>query len=266
LFAGAPRVTLSPDAIRRYEHGTMMSDEKRAVMITGASRGLGRALAMEFASRGHPVGLCAREAAALQRVAADITSIGGRCMTSVADVADPTSVARWVEDTEDELGAPGVLINNASVLGSRVPLGQYPVDDWRHTIDINLNGTFIVSRAVLPRMLAAGSGSIINVSSGAAIAPRQRWGAYAVSKAAVEVLTMNLAAELQGTGVRVNAVDPGAMRTEMRASAYPDEDPGDVKTPREATAVFLWLASADSTRFTGRRFSADRWRDEIARP
>jgi NAD(P)-dependent dehydrogenase (short-subunit alcohol dehydrogenase family) len=243
-----------------------MSDEKRAVLITGASRGLGRALAMEFASRGHAVGLCARDEAALRRVAAEVSGAGGRCMTAVADVADPASVARWVKGSEDEIGPPCVLINNASILGPRVALAEYPVDDWRRTIGVNLNGTFVVSRAVLPGMLAAGSGSIINVSSGAAIAPRRSWGAYAVSKAAVEVLTMNLAAELQGSGVRVNAVDPGAMRTEMRASAYPDEDPGDVKSPSGAVDVFLWLASADSARFTGRRFSADRWREEIATP
>src|SRR5690554_1975855 len=108
-------------------------------------------------------------------------------------------------------------------------------------------------------MLPAGNGSIINVSSGAAIPPRPGWGAYAVSKYALEGFSRNLAAELEGSGIRVNIVDPGAMRTDMRAAAYPDEDPGTLKEPEAIAPLFLWLAGDGSQGTTGQRFQADEW-------
>lgn len=239
-----------------------MSSEKSAVLITGASRGLGRALAIAMAGDGWPVALCARSSEPLDETAARIRESGGRCLTDTVDVSDAPAVQGWVSRAAAELGGPGVLINNASLLGPRVPLWQHPVEEWKDTIDVNLHGTFITTRAALPLMLEAGEGLVINVSSGAAIPPRDRWGAYAVSKAAVEAFTLNLAAELKGTGVRANLVDPGAMRTPMRAAAYPVEDPSEVKTPEAATEVFRWLAGPAAGHVTGRRFSADRWRQE----
>lgn len=155
-----------------------------------------------------------------------------------------------------------MLVNNASVLGPRVPLVQHSVDEWRRTLAVNLDGTFVATRATVPRMLSAGGGSVINVSSGAALPPRASWGAYAVSKAAVEAFTINLAAELEGTGVRANIVDPGAMRTSMRAAAYPDEDPERLRTPAAAVDVFVWLAGPDSGGVSGQRFTVGNWRSE----
>jgi NAD(P)-dependent dehydrogenase (short-subunit alcohol dehydrogenase family) len=118
------------------------------------------------------------------------------------------------------------------------------VAEWRRTLEVNLTGAFLVTRAVLPHLRAAGAGSIINVSSGAALPPRRSWGAYAVAKQALDGLSLNLAAELEGSGIRVNVVDPGSMRTPMRAAAY----------------LFLWLASDASAGVTGRRLRADEWR------
>lgn len=123
----------------------------------------------------------------------------------------------------------------------------------------NLNGTFNVTRAVAPLMVGAGSGSVINVSSGASLPPRVNWGAYAVSKAAVDAFSYNLAAELNGSGVRVNIVDPGAMRTSMRADAYPAEDPTTLKEAESIVPLFLWLATDRSRGVTGQRFQADEW-------
>lgn len=239
-----------------------MSSVKSAVLITGASRGLGQALAVTMAREGWPVALCARREEPLRETAVRIRAAGGRCLADAVDVTDPSAVESWIGRAAAELGQPAVLINNASVLGPRVALSEHPVDEWRQTIDVNLHGTFIATRKVLPLMLEAGDGVVINVSSGAAVPPRDRWGAYAVSKAAVEAFTFNLAAELDGTGVRANLVDPGAMRTPMRAAAYPSENPSDVKTPEDATGVFHWLAGLSAGHVTGRRFSADRWRAE----
>lgn len=243
-----------------------MANDRGMVLITGASRGLGAAVAEELSRLGHPVALCARGGDELDRVAGRIREAGGRCLARAVDVTDAPAVGRWIDDAASELGPPRVLINNASVLGPRSPLGDYPLDEWRGAIDVNLNGVFIASRLTVPRMLEEGRGSIVNVSSGAAIPPRERWGAYAVSKAAVEVLTLNLAKELEGTGVRVNSVDPGAMRTPMRAAAYPEEDPLRLKTPEETTGVFAWLAGDASQGVTGRRLSAERWRADAGLP
>lgn len=239
-----------------------MKNDEGAVLITGASRGLGEALALAMAKQGRAVALCARREEPLQETADRVRDAGGRCLAGAVDVTVPAEVERWVQRAADELGPPSVLINNASVLGPRAPLWEHPVRDWRETVDVNLNGTFIATRAVLPWMMKEREGVVINVSSGAAIPPRDRWGAYAVSKAAVEAFTFNLAHELAGTGVRANVVDPGAMRTPMRAAAYPEEDPARLKTPDEATGVFLWLASEAARAVNGKRFTADGWRAE----
>jgi NAD(P)-dependent dehydrogenase (short-subunit alcohol dehydrogenase family) len=234
--------------------------EDRTVMITGASRGLGAALATAFAGRGARVSICARDGTALDETADRVRGLGAECVAAEVDVTDAAAVAAWVERTEAQLGPPVVLINNASVLGPRVGLAEYPLEQWRQVLEVNLTGAFVVTGAVLPRMLAAGRGSVISVTSGAAVLPRVKWGAYSVSKYALEGWSTNLARELDGTGVRVNLVDPGAMRTGMRAAAYPAEDPATLKTPEQTTGIFLWLASDASLEVTGRRFSADRWR------
>ena len=174
-------------------------------------------------------------------------------------MSDPLAVAEWVEETVRRLGPPSVLVNNASLLGPRVPLAEYPLEDWRDVLRVNLTGAFAVTRAVLPHLREAGGGSIVNVTSGAAVGPRENWGAYAVSKHALEGWSLNLAKELEGTGIRVNLVDPGSMRTGMRAAAYPSEDPRSLKTPRDAAGVFLWLAGEGAAGVTGRRFRADDW-------
>lgn len=231
----------------------------RTVAITGASRGLGAALARAFGERGARLSLCARSAPALADVEARVRKLGADCFSRPLDVARADEVERWVEETVQRLGPPDVLINNASVLGPRAPLEKYPVSDWTRVLEVNLTGAFLACRAVLPHMVARGSGSIINVSSGAALPPRVRWGAYAISKGALETLTRNLAEELKGTGVRVNCVDPGAMRTRMRAEAYPEEDPASLKSAEETAELFVWLAGEASGGTTGRRFRADDW-------
>lgn len=229
------------------------------VAITGASRGLGAALALAAAREGADLALCARSGGALERVAGEARAAGARVVARAVDVGDGAALRRWVESAAADLGHPTVLINNASLLGSRAPLAEQPEEEWREVIEVNLTGSFLAARAALPGMLERGRGSIVQVSSGAAVVPRRRWGAYAISKLAVEGLALNLATELEGTGVRVNVVDPGAMRTEMRASAYPREDPETLKTPEETVEIFLWLAGEGSSGASGQRFQADEW-------
>jgi NAD(P)-dependent dehydrogenase (short-subunit alcohol dehydrogenase family) len=130
---------------------------------------------------------------------------------------------------------------------------------WREVLEVNLTGTLVPTLAVLPGMRAAGRGSIINLSSGVGNEPRERWGAYAISKWGVEALSKNLALEEEDVGIRVNIVDPGRLRTGMRRAAYPGEDPSGPAPPEDAVPVFLWLASERSTGITGQRFRALEW-------
>jgi len=228
------------------------------VFLTGASRGLGRALAHAFAAAGARLVLCARGETDLADVAAALSD-RTEVECAALDVADETAVAALVARAVDRFGPMSALVNNASILGPLVPLRDHPLDEWRRVIEVNLTGTLVPTLAVLPGMRAAGRGSIINVSSGVGNIARARWGAYAVGKWGVEALSKNLALEEADAGIRVNVVDPGRLRTDMRRAAYPDEDPMKPAPPEDATGVFLWLAGNDSEGVTGERFDALEW-------
>ena len=227
-------------------------------LVTGASQGLGRALALAYAREGASLALNSRSEEGLRPVAEEAEKLGAEALALAADVSRGAEVERMVGAVVDRFGRVDVLVNNAGLLGPRVRIEEYPEDEWRRVIDANLTGPFLVSRAVIPH-LAEGA-SIVNVVSGVSVEGRAEWGAYSVSKFGVEGLTQILAAELKGRGVRVNAVDPGGMRTDMRAAAYPDEDPQTRITPEENTDVFLYLASDESEGVTGQRFKAQEFR------
>lgn len=229
------------------------------VMVTGASRGLGRALVEAFAGAGARLVLCARGEADLASVAEALEAAGAEVEWAAADVTDEAAVEALVARASDRFGPVRALVNNASVLGPRVPLRDHPADAWRQVLEVNVTGTLIPTLAVLPGMRDGGGGSIINVSSGVGNTAREQWGAYAVSKWAVEGFSRNLALEEEDAGVRVNIVDPGRLRTEMRRAAYPDEDPLAPSPPEDAAPVFLWLASPASAGVTGERFMALAW-------
>lgn len=228
--------------------------EGKVAMVTGASKGLGRALALAYAREGASLAINARSEESVRPVAEEAERLGAEVLSVAADVARSEDVARMVGAAVRRFGKIDVLVNNAGLLGPRVKIEDYPEDEWRRVIDANLTGPFLVSKAAIPHMPEGGS--IINVVSGVSIEGRPRWGAYSVSKFGLEGLTQILAAELKERGVRANAVDPGGMRTEMRAAAYPEEDPLSRITPEENVGVFLYLASDESKGVTGERFKA----------
>ena len=232
--------------------------EGKVALVTGASQGLGRALALAFARERARVAINSRGEESIRPVAGEVESAGAEVLALAADVSRSADVERLVGATVERFGRIDVLVNNAGVLGPRVPIEEYPENEWRRVIDANLTGLFLVTKAAIPHMPEGGS--IINVVSGVSVEGRAGWGAYSVSKFGVEGLTQILASELEERGIRVNAVDPGGMRTGMRAAAYPEEDPMTRITPEENTAVFLYLASDESRYVTGERFKAQEFK------
>jgi NAD(P)-dependent dehydrogenase (short-subunit alcohol dehydrogenase family) len=228
--------------------------EGKVAMITGASQGLGRALALAYAREGAMLVINSRNYESIRDVVEEIRGLGVEVLGIGADVTSSSDVEDLVDVAVEHYDRIDVLVNNAGLLGPRVAIEEYPEDEWRRVLDANLTGPFLLSKAAIPYMREGAS--IVNVTSGVSIEGRAEWGAYSVSKFGMEGLTQILAAELKDRGIRVNSVDPGGMRTGMRAVAYPDEDPTTRITPEENTAVFLYLASNESRDVTGERFKA----------
>jgi NAD(P)-dependent dehydrogenase (short-subunit alcohol dehydrogenase family) len=234
-------------------------------LITGATRGIGKAVAAAYAREGARVFICARHerevAATVRELRDDITD--AQVDGCAGDVGNETDVCRIVDAVFQKFRTIHILVNNASLLGPRVPLVEYPVAQWKEVIRVNLNGVFVLTQHVVKGMTAQRQGSIINVSSGVGRAGRARWGAYAVSKFGLEGFTQVLADEVKEFGVRVNSVNPGPTRTEMRAEAYPEEDPLTLPTPEQVTPIFVHLASADSVDVNGQTLEARDWLKSI---
>jgi NAD(P)-dependent dehydrogenase (short-subunit alcohol dehydrogenase family) len=232
----------------------------RVTLVTGGSRGIGKAIAAAYAREGASVFICARREDELNRAMRDIRDADGEIHGLAGDVSKGDDVKRIVQTTAERYGAIHALVNNASLLGPRDPISTYPATVWEDVIRVNLTGPFLMTQEVLKIMLPQRRGSIINVSSGVGRVGKARWGAYAVSKFGLEGLTQMAAEELREARIRVNAVNPGPTRTEMRAHAYPDEDPMRLPTPDDIVPLFLFLASDESLEVTGQSLDAQDWR------
>ena len=230
-----------------------------SAVITGASRGLGRALAIRFAKEGAGIVICSRTAGEIETVAQELRRKGSKVLAVKADVSKERDVDRLKKVAFETYGRIGVLNNNAGILTPRAPIHEVKVVDWDASIAVNLRGAFLCVAAFLPQMLAERHGSIVNISSGAGKRHAPLWGPYAVSKFGIEGLTGLMAEETREAGVRVNAVNPGRSRTAMRATAYPDEDPMRLPTPEDITGIFVYLASDASNSVTGQSLEALEW-------
>lgn len=238
-----------------------MNIQGQGAIVTGASRGLGRALAEELAARGARVALVARDARPLGDVVATIRARGGVAHAIAADIADKDAIHRIAGQAQGLAGEIGIAIHNASSLGP-VPLRlllDTECEDLASVLETNLVGPFRLTKVLAGAMALRGHGVLVHISSDAAVEAYPRWGAYSIAKAGQDHLSRILAAELAGTGVRVLAVDPGEMDTKMHADAIPDADPTTLQRPLDVARRIIAMIEDDARAPSGARLAASQW-------
>ena len=217
----------------------------RIALVTGASRGIGRAAALAFARAGAHVVALARTSGALEELDDEIRQLGGSATLVPLDLADAGGIEKLGPAVLERWGRLDILLANAGVLGSLSPLGHVTEADWAKVMDINVTANWRLLKSLDPALRASDAGRVILLSSGAAHKCTAYWGPYSVSKAAVEALGRTYAAETATTPVKVTLVNPGPLRTRMRAEAMPGEDPATLKTPEDLAPHLVRLASPD---------------------
>lgn len=217
--------------------------EGRIALITGASRGIGAAVAKAYAAEGAQLVLLARTVGGLEEVDDAIRAAGGlRPLLVPQDLRDFPALDRLGRALHERYGRLDVLIGNAGTLGRLSPIGHVPPKDWQEVIDVNLSANWRLVRSLDPLLRLSDAGRAIFVTSGVATTPFAFWGPYAASKAGLEMLVKVYAAEIAKTKLRVNLLDPGQVRTAMRAKAFPGENPASLPTPETLASLFVELA------------------------
>jgi len=233
----------------------------KSALVTGASRGLGRALATQLAQAGARVVMVARSEPELRGAAEAIQNAGGEAHPLVADLGRKQDVYPLAGAAAALVGPIDLLIHNASALGP-TPLRlllDTECEDLSSVLETNLVGPFRLSKIIAGSMALRKTGTIVHVSSDASVSAYERWGAYSVSKAALDHLSRLWAAELRERGVRVLSIDPGEMDTQMHADAMPDADPATLARPGDVAARIIALLR-DTTVPSGSRVEAQSWR------
>ena len=240
----------------------------RVGLVTGGASGLGRATALELARRGVQVVVADRDPIAAATVVGEIEALGGAAIAVETDVTDPDGCERLVARSVEEFGTLDLAVNNAGTTGLPGSIVDYPLDAWRATMAVNLDGVFFSMRAELPVMVAAGRGAIVNVASGAGIVGFAGLPAYVASKHGVVGLTKAAALECAPKGVRVNAVCPGSTRTPMLEGFMGGDAKvermmtagvplGRLASPDEIAAAIVWLCTDDASYMVGHALVVD---------
>ena len=215
---------------------------------------------MSYARLGATVALLGRSVEKLEKVYDQIEKEGGKQPAIIPlnlESASTVEYSQIAQSIEQEFGRLDGLLLNAAILGDLRPLEHYPIDLFATVMQVNVNAQFLLIRTLIPLLRAADSASVILTTSSVGRTGRANWGAYAVSKFAVEGLMQTLADELENTSkIRVNCINPGATRTNMRANAYPAEDPASLKAPEDIMGLYHFLMGADSEGVNGQSLDA----------
>ena len=250
---------LNEQQIIHYQGATDLLKD-RIILVTGAGDGIGKAAALAFAQAGATVILAGRTVAKLEHIYDQI--VAADC---VQPVIYPIDLEGAVSEDYEQLavaldqqfGRLDGLLLNAGVLGQRTPLSNYRHDIWNKVMHINITAQFQMAQALMPVLEKSNDASVVFTSSSVGRQGRAFWGAYAISKFAVEGMVQTWAAELDGLGsVRINAINPGATSTNMRAQAYPAENPENLKTAEQIMPAYLYLLGPDSDKVNGQSINA----------
>lgn len=242
-----------------YEYGGDVLQD-RIILITGATDGIGKALALHVAQLGAQVILHGRNVDKLEKVYDALDAIDGAPRPSIAVLdlaaANSESYISLASSVEQEFGRLDGLVLNAGILGERYSIEQYDAVLWQRVMHVNVTSTFALTQVLLPMLHKSDDPSVIYTSSGVGRTGKAFWGAYAVSKFATEGLSQVLADEHRQGKLRANCINPGATRTGMRLAAYPAEDREKLKAPEEVLAPYIYLLGPDSKGVTGQSFDA----------
>ena len=232
----------------------------KVILVTGAGDGIGRVAATTFASHGATVVLLGKTTAKLEQVYDEIMALGApEPGIAPMDLATASSedIKQLAEVLDSTYGRLDGLLHNAAMLGDRIPVEHYDINQWMTVMQVNFNAVFMLTRLLLPLLRQAPAASLLFTSSSVGAAPKAYWGPYAVSKYAMEGLAKLLAEELDNTSaIRVNIINPGATRTSMRAKAYPNENPANLKTATSLMPLYLYLMGDDSSAVNGETLTA----------
>ena len=234
--------------------------KNNVILITGAGDGIGKAAAMAFAEAGAQLILAGRTLAKLEQVYDSIIAAGYIEPTLYPidlEGATDEDYEQLAVEIDQQFGRLDGLLHNAGILGQRTPLSNYRSDVWDRVIKINITAQFQMTQALMPVLEKSPDASVLFTSSGVGRTGRAFWGAYAVSKFAVEGLVQTWASELEGlNGVRINCINPGATATSMRAQAYPAENPQNIATAQQIMPAYLYLMGVDSIGVNGQSVNA----------
>ena len=232
----------------------------RVILITGASAGIGATAATTFAAHGATVILLGRKQRHLEQVYDAIENSGGAKPAILplnmenASLQDYKTLAEMIEK---EFGQLDGILHNAAILGSMTPIEHYSISEWNKVMQVNLTAPLVLTQACLPLLKKSKDAAILFTSDEVGRKSRAYWGAYSISKFGIEALTQILADELEcNTPIRVNSIDPGAVRTRFRKNAYPGEDNQALRPPEEIMNDYLYLMGTDGIGVTGQAFTA----------